>query len=138
MVKPRKRRRRECGINGAARPGGGSVNPMMADITAETDIAESAIVESALWDYPAGAGIVACPDCGAVQRITPLGIGPLDGNTDALCWRCREPLERAAGRNAAAALACMAAGFLLLFPANLLPLLRSDLLGAALDARAIA
>lgn len=94
----------------------------MVDITAESDIAESAT----------GAGFVACPDCGAAQRI-----GALDGKTDALCWRCREPLERAAGRNAAASLACTAAGFMLLFPGNILPLLRSNLLGASLDARAI-
>jgi paraquat-inducible protein A len=94
----------------------------MVDITAAGDIAESA----------GGAGAVACPDCGAAQRI-----GFLEGRTDALCWRCREPLERAAGRNAAAALACTAAGFMLLFPGNILPLLRSDLLGASLDAHAI-
>ena len=94
----------------------------MVDITADSDIAETA----------AEAGAVACPDCGAAQRI-----GFLDGRTDALCWRCREPLERAAGRDATAALACMAAGFMLLFPGNILPLLRSNLLGASLDARAI-
>jgi paraquat-inducible protein A len=99
----------------------------MVDITAEREIAESTVAAS-----HAGAGIVACPDCGAVQRI-----GFLEGNTDALCWRCREPLERAAGRNATAALACTAAGFMLLFPGNILPLLRSDLLGASFDAHAI-
>src|SRR3954447_19170750 len=116
MVRPAPWRRRERGINGAARPGGGSVNPMMVDI-----IAKIAVAESAPRYDPAGAGIVACPDCGAIQWI-----GPPERYTNALCWRCREPLERAAGRNMAAALACMAAGFLLLFPANLLPLLRSD------------
>jgi paraquat-inducible protein A len=83
--------------------------------------------ESDAW-----AGAVACPDCGAAQRI-----GFLDRNTEALCRRCGGALERAAGRSAAAALACTAAGFLLLFPGNILPLMRSNLLGASLDAHAI-
>src|SRR3954452_3847194 len=83
--------------------------------------------ESGAW-----AGAVACPDCGAKQRI-----GFLGGNTDAFCWRCGEALERAAGRSTAASLACVAAGFLLLFPGNVLPLMRSNLLGASLEAHAI-
>src|SRR4051794_822446 len=83
-------------------------------------------------DTGAWTGAVACPDCGAAQRI-----GLLDSRTDAFCWRCGEPLEHAAGRSTAAALACAAAGFLLLFPGNVLPLMRSNLLGASLEAHAI-
>jgi paraquat-inducible protein A len=83
-------------------------------------------------DGDAGAGSVACPDCGAAQRI-----GPPGGDTDAFCWRCGGTLERAAGRSAAASLACTTAGLLLLFPGNVLPLMRSHLLGASLDAHAI-
>jgi paraquat-inducible protein A len=78
------------------------------------------------------AGAVACPDCGAAQLI-----GLPGGRTDAFCWRCGGALERAAGRNAAASLACTVAGLLLLFPGNVLPLMRSHLLGASLDAYAI-
>jgi paraquat-inducible protein A len=97
----------------------------MADISisAESDISGGSDV---------GAGAVACPDCGAAQRI-----GFLGGNTDAFCWRCDGTLERAAGRSAAASLACTAAGLLMLFPGNVLPLMRSHLLGASFDAYAI-
>src|SRR4051794_34075589 len=95
----------------------GNVNPAMVDIS----------TESGAW-----AGAVACPDCGAAQRI-----GFLGGNTDAFCWRCGEALERAAGRSTAASLACAAAGFLLLFPGNVLPVMRSNLVGASLEAHAI-
>ena len=80
----------------------------------------------------ASAGSVACPDCGAVQRI-----GLPGGSTDALCWRCGAALERAAGRSDEAALACMVAGFLLLVSGNALPLMRSHLLGASIEAHAI-
>jgi paraquat-inducible protein A len=74
------------------------------------------------------AGIAACPECGARQRVTAFG------EADALCYRCRTPVERAAGRSTDAALACVLAALLLLFPANLLPVLRSHLLGASLEA----
>jgi paraquat-inducible protein A len=41
----------------------------------------------------------------------------------ASCWRCRNPLERTAGRSIQAALACSASGLALLLPANLMTLL---------------
>lgn len=83
-------------------------------------------------DSGVGAAAVACPDCGAVQRI-----GVAGGSIDALCWRCGAALQRAAGRSTAASLACVAAGFLLLLAGNALPLMRSHLLGASFDAHAI-
>ncbi len=64
-------------------------------------------------------------------------IGVSGGNADALCWRCGAGLERAAGRSDAGALACMVAGFLLLLSGNVLPLMRSHLLGASIEAHAI-
>jgi paraquat-inducible protein A len=69
--------------------------------------------------------IVACPDCGAVQRLPELSGG---GKSE--CWRCQAVLERATGRSLDAALACSLATLLLLFPANLLPFLKVSLLGA--------
>ncbi len=74
------------------------------------------------------AEIAACPECGAQQRVTAIG------DADALCYRCGTPVERAGGRSAGAALACALAALLLLFPANLLPVLRSRLLGTSLEA----
>lgn len=67
--------------------------------------------------------IVACPDCGAVQRLPELTSGKSE------CWRCKAVLERATGRSLDAALACGLATFLVLFPANLLPFLQVRLLG---------
>jgi paraquat-inducible protein A len=78
------------------------------------------------------AEVVACPDCGARQRLLAI-----DSGMDALCWRCGAPLERAVWRSADAALACALAGFLLLIPGNLLPLMRSALLGGSIAAHAI-
>jgi paraquat-inducible protein A len=79
---------------------------------------------------PIPAEIAACPECGAQQRMTPTA------DADILCYRCGTPVERAGGRSAGAALACSLAALLLLFPANLMPLLRSRLLGASLEAHA--
>jgi paraquat-inducible protein A len=76
--------------------------------------------------------IAGCPECGALQRVMPWG------DADILCYRCGTPVERAAGRSADAALACAVAALLLLFPANLLPVLRSRLLGASLEAHVFA
>lgn len=77
---------------------------------------------------PFRAEIAACLECGAQQRVTATR------DADILCYRCGTPVERAAGRSADAALACALAALLLLFPANLLPVLRSHLLGASLEA----
>lgn len=68
--------------------------------------------------------IIACPDCAAVQLLPAVAPG------DSLrCWRCEATLERTAGRSADAALACASATFLLLIPANLMPVLRVSMLG---------
>jgi paraquat-inducible protein A len=62
--------------------------------------------------------IIACPDCAALQCLSlPPGPGYLQ------CWRCSRVIERRTARSVEAALACAIATLLLLFPANLLPLL---------------
>lgn len=75
---------------------------------------------------------VACKECGAVQIIAPL---PRRASAD--CFRCETPLERTAGRSAMATLAFALAALALFFPGNVLPAMRSDLLGASVEARAI-
>lgn len=76
-------------------------------------------------------GIVACPDCGAVQALPAI-----DGSRGVLrCWRCRNVLERTAGRSIDAALACALAGWLLLFPANILPLLHVSIATVVVQSR---
>jgi len=65
---------------------------------------------------------IACPECGTLEEIPRL----LRRDT-AVCVRCRTDLEKTNGRSLGAALACSAATFLLLFPINLLPLLRVDI-----------
>lgn len=67
---------------------------------------------------------IACPDCGTLQELPPLARGDA-----ALCPSCRHKLERTNGRSTVAALACSLATFLLLFPANLLPLMSVSMLG---------
>ncbi len=67
---------------------------------------------------------IACPDCGALQELEPLPPG-----STASCRLCRRDLEQTSGRSITAALACSLAAFLLLFPCNLLPLLRVDVFG---------
>ena len=68
--------------------------------------------------------LIACPDCAAVQELPPIRAGRLE------CWRCRGTLERATGRSLPAALACASTTLVLLFPANLLILLRLSVAGA--------
>ena len=51
------------------------------------------------------------------------------------CAVCRSELERTTGRSLDAGLACAAATFLLLFPANLLPFLTTSILGASRHSR---
>ncbi|HEX2943196.1 MAG TPA: paraquat-inducible protein A [Rhodopila sp.] len=61
--------------------------------------------------------IIACPDCAAVQSLPArLRRGHLD------CWQCGGVLEHRTGRSVDGALACAIATWLLLLPANLLPL----------------
>ncbi|HEY2662032.1 MAG TPA: paraquat-inducible protein A [Caulobacteraceae bacterium] len=78
---------------------------------------------------------VACPGCGAVQSIArPSGAvlaGAVLAGVDLACGVCRTELERPAGRSLDAALACSAATFLLLLPANLLTFLSTSALGAS-------
>lgn len=69
--------------------------------------------------------IIACSHCGTLQDLEPLPVG-----ASAHCPTCRHLLERTSGRSVSAALACASAAFVLLFPANLLPLLTVTLLGS--------
>lgn len=71
---------------------------------------------------------IGCPDCGALEVI-PL----LPPRSTAVCRLCQRDLEKTAGRSITAALACSLGTFLLLFPSNLLPLLRIDLLGIRVE-----
>lgn len=78
--------------------------------------------EDAAIDPPHG--VIGCPGCGWIQTLPARR-----GHGVVHCVRCDQPLERTAGRSIDAALACALATFLLLFPANLLPLLRVSILG---------
>lgn len=75
---------------------------------------------------------IACPDCGTLQEMPP----PPFGST-ASCPVCKHKLERTNGRSIAAALACSTATFVLLFPANLLPLMSVSILGLHQQSRLI-
>src|SRR5262249_26689924 len=65
---------------------------------------------------------IACPDCGTLEELPPL-----EPRSTAVCVRCTADLEKTSGRSIDAALACASATLGLLFPANLLPLMRVDL-----------
>lgn len=67
---------------------------------------------------------IACPDCGTLEDL-PL----LPPRSTAVCIGCHGALEKTSGRSLGAALACSLATFLLLFPVNILPLLRVDIFG---------
>ena len=67
---------------------------------------------------------IACPDCGLLEDLPVLTRG-----SSAICRLCRASLELTVGRSVTAALACALGTFILLFPANLLPLLRVHLFG---------
>jgi paraquat-inducible protein A len=67
---------------------------------------------------------IVCPDCGALEDIPPL-----PARSRAVCVLCERDLEKTAGRSIGAALACASAALMLLFPANVLPLIRVDVLG---------
>jgi paraquat-inducible protein A len=73
---------------------------------------------------------IACPDCGTVTDLFPLERGSV-----AICPTCEHHLERTSGRSIDAALACALATFVLLFPANLLPLMKVSILGMSRESR---
>jgi paraquat-inducible protein A len=74
---------------------------------------------------PEAAALFACPGCGAVQPSVRTAASVL------ACRVCRTELERTGGRSLDAALACSAATFLLLAPANVLTFLSTSVLGAS-------
>jgi paraquat-inducible protein A len=67
---------------------------------------------------------IACPDCGALEDIPPL-----PPRSRAVCRLCDADLEKTSGRSIVAALACSLATFLLLIPANALPLIEVSVFG---------
>jgi paraquat-inducible protein A len=71
---------------------------------------------------------IACPDCGALEHIPPL-----PPRSKAVCRLCQRDLEKTSGRSITAALACALSTLLLLFPGNVLPLLRVDFFGMELQ-----
>ncbi|HET9150920.1 MAG TPA: paraquat-inducible protein A, partial [Gemmatimonadales bacterium] len=71
---------------------------------------------------------IACPDCGALEDIPPL-----PPRSRAVCRLCDSDLEKTSGRSITAALACSLGAFLLLFPSNILPLLRVDVFGMQVE-----
>jgi len=73
---------------------------------------------------------IACSQCGTLVELAPLRPG-----TRAECPTCANPLERTVGRSLSAALACALATFILLFPANMLPLLSVAMLGMHRESR---
>ncbi|MGB6489556.1 MAG: paraquat-inducible protein A [Steroidobacteraceae bacterium] len=73
---------------------------------------------------------IACTDCGTLQDIPTLPWGAI-----AICPTCDNRLERTNGRSTSAALACALATFVLLFPANLLPLMHVSMLGRSRESR---
>lgn len=73
---------------------------------------------------------IACTECGTLQEIPPLPWGAI-----AVCPTCDNRLERTNGRSITAALACASATFVLLFPANLAPLMRVSMLGMTRESR---
>jgi paraquat-inducible protein A len=74
--------------------------------------------------------IISCPGCDALQLLPVITSGHLR------CWRCKTLLERATGRSLDAALACALTTLILLFPANLLPLLSLSYAGVVSETHA--
>lgn len=73
---------------------------------------------------------IACADCGTLQELpalTPRSI--------AVCPVCRNRMEARTGRHLAVATLCSVATFLLLIPANFLPLMQVSMLGMTRDSR---
>ena len=73
---------------------------------------------------------IACNDCGTLQDLPPLPWGAI-----AICPTCDSRLERTNGRSINGALACASTTFVLLFPANLLPLMHVSMLGMTRESR---
>ena len=73
-----------------------------------------------------GARVLGCPDCGAIQQLPVLSRGE-----SARCGRCASVLERSRATSTGAAAALAVATFLMLIPANLLPLYRVELLAGS-------
>jgi paraquat-inducible protein A len=73
---------------------------------------------------------IGCPECGTLEDVPPLG-----RRMQARCAVCDIVLERRSGRSLGAALACALATFLLLWPANLEPLMTVSLMGAQTHSR---
>lgn len=73
---------------------------------------------------------IACTHCGTLEDLPPL-----TGGAVAICPTCDSRLERTNGRSITAALACAGATFVLLFPANLLPLMKVSMLGMTRTSR---
>jgi paraquat-inducible protein A len=73
---------------------------------------------------------IACSDCGTLQDLPAL-----TARSVATCPVCRNRMESRAGRNLTVAALCSAATFLLLIPANLLPLMQVSVLGMTRESR---
>jgi paraquat-inducible protein A len=73
---------------------------------------------------------IACPDCGTLQHVPPLRRG-----SKAVCRLCRNRLELTSGRSIVAGLACALTTWLLLFPADLLPLFKVQAAGFSLESQ---
>lgn len=74
------------------------------------------------------ASLIACSDCGAIQRIRQ----PVRGTVVA-CRQCGRVLENSNGRSLDAALACAITTLLLLLPTNLMPLMTVRVAGIAVS-----
>jgi paraquat-inducible protein A len=68
--------------------------------------------------------LLACPDCGAIQCVAPS-----PPRAEVLCRVCDMVLEDPRGRSLDAAIACSLATFLLLLPANFLPIMTINVAG---------
>ena len=73
---------------------------------------------------------IACTDCGTLQDLPRLPWGAI-----AICPTCANRLERTNGRSINGALACASATFVLLFPANLLPIMHVSMVGMTRESR---
>jgi paraquat-inducible protein A len=73
---------------------------------------------------------IACSDCGTLQDLPAL-----TARSVATCPVCRNRMEARAGRNLTVAWVCSIVTFLLLVPANLLPLMRVSVLGMTRESR---
>jgi paraquat-inducible protein A len=74
--------------------------------------------------------IIACADCGTLEEL-PL----LAPRSRAVCPVCLKALERTSGRSITAALGCALGTLILLFPANIAPLMSVNMLGMQRSSR---